>query len=96
MSKVQKQPVETKVTFIDDFSEDIHSLAEKVEKEGQKEAFSMVLGFNIVLGRQFNVTHNLGDKQLGNFLAEYDVQANKLDEIIEEAENGTEVEDIFT
>ena len=46
MRKVHAQPHQTKVQVVDDFSEDINVLAEKVAHEHQKEAFRKSLEFS--------------------------------------------------
>lgn len=48
------------------------------------------------LGKQFNVSNNLSNRQLGGFLNDYDLGEQRLDEIQEETDNHNDVEDMFT
>lgn len=48
MQRVQSQPTQGKVQYIDDFTEDINVLAEKLDQEQQKESFrKLVVSYQI-------------------------------------------------
>jgi hypothetical protein len=70
MQKVHEEPSQQKIQMVDDFSEDINVLTDRIEKEHQKEAFRKDWIHH--LGKQFNVANNLNNLQLGNFLNDYD------------------------
>lgn len=46
MQRVQAQPTQGKVQYIDDFTEDINVLADKLDQEQQKESFRKILVSN--------------------------------------------------
>ena len=47
IKKSQAQPSQVKVQYVDDFAEDINSLAQKIDLEHQKESFSKFFFFFI-------------------------------------------------
>jgi len=57
--KAHQKTGEAKIQLIDDFSEDINVLADKVDKEHKKESFRRI--YSHILGNQFNLA-NHGNK----------------------------------